>query len=128
MSSSPTQNHVKLPVLPAKKAKTAVKAKKQHDKQSVNVAVKPPADAVSDTLRSEFEAIERVFTARRQPIQANADMPLLVKTLTTSINEASEKQQATSEALLNSIAGLNQVTATFYNDMAKWMQDISKQQ
>ncbi|OWZ04921.1 hypothetical protein PHMEG_00023091, partial [Phytophthora megakarya] len=111
-----------------RKANAAAKAKKQHAKQSANVTVKRSADAVSDTLRSGFEAIERVFTARHQPIQANTGMLLLVKTLTTSVNEASKTQQATSEALLNSIAGLNQVTANFYNDMAKWMQHISKQQ
>ncbi|KAI9988605.1 hypothetical protein PInf_022055 [Phytophthora infestans] len=107
------------------KAKAAAKAKKQRDKQSNNVSTKRPADVMSDTLKTGFEAIERVFSARHQPSQDNGEISRLVQKLTSSIDESNTKQQANSDALLTSIAGLHQVTAGFYSEMAKWMQNQS---
>ncbi|KAF4127636.1 hypothetical protein GN958_ATG02381 [Phytophthora infestans] len=107
------------------KAKAAAKAKKQRDKQYNNVSTKRPADVMSDTLKTGFEAIERVFSARHQPSQDNGEISRLVQKLTSSIDESNAKQQANSDALLTSIAGLHQATAGFYSEMAKWMQNQS---
>ncbi|KAG7375770.1 hypothetical protein PHYPSEUDO_015301 [Phytophthora pseudosyringae] len=92
------------PIEAREKAKAKAKAKILRETKNNKPAARLPADAVNDTLRSGFEAIERVFAARRQPAQSNVDMVRLFGKLTSSIESANAKQQETSEALLQSIA------------------------
>ncbi|KAF4138802.1 hypothetical protein GN958_ATG12011 [Phytophthora infestans] len=100
------------------KAKEKAKAKKRRDiPQKYSTGVKRPIDTVSDTLRSGFETIERVLSVRHQPAPNNSEMTQLFSKLTASIETANATQQATAEALLQSISGLHQITKNLYTEM-----------
>lgn len=101
---------------PIRQAKLAQKQKNDQDKKEENF-VKRPVDAVSDTIRFGFESIERVLSVRRQPPQSNLDVTGLVGKLASSIESASVNQQAINAALLQSIAGLHQVTEKLHREM-----------
>ncbi|OWY97975.1 hypothetical protein PHMEG_00031375, partial [Phytophthora megakarya] len=101
------------------KAKAAAKAKKQCNSTSNNPTMKRPVDAMSDTLRAGFETIERVFSSRHSALQPRRDMDSLVEKLTHSIESANAQQRATSEAILQSIAGLHQVTVALCGKLTK---------
>ncbi|ETM98754.1 hypothetical protein PPTG_19315 [Phytophthora nicotianae INRA-310] len=113
-SESPSEAHQA-----RERAKAVAKAKKRRDTQVEQPAKKRPADAVSDTLRSGFEAIERVFSNRHQPSRPSGEMTQLFGKLASSIEATNAQHQATSEALLRNLEGLHQLTASLFREVTK---------
>ncbi|GMF50961.1 unnamed protein product [Phytophthora fragariaefolia] len=67
------------------RAKSAAKAKRQRGAQVEQLAKKRPADAVSEALKSGFEAIERVFSNRHNSARPNGELTQMFGKLTLQL-------------------------------------------
>lgn len=102
------------------KAKTTAKAKQRQkqQKQRGKQEQKRPVDVLNETLRDGFSAVERILTAR-QTGRAKDGVTVLVDKLVASIESSNVQQQATTEAIRQSIDELSKTTADQFKELMK---------
>ncbi|KAI9984000.1 hypothetical protein PInf_005290 [Phytophthora infestans] len=102
------------------KAKTTAKAKQRQKQQKHRgkQEQKRPVDVLNETLRDGFGAVERIFTAR-QTGRAKDGVTALVDKLVASVESSNVQQQATTEAIRQSIDELSKTTADLLKELMK---------